>query len=182
MPMKLIISASRNVTDLTFGSRAASVSFETEVDDSLAAEPAKLHERIRRLITVVRDSLAEELNGGQAEVARRSGDRPARRLLLLALRRRYRPEQRARFLLVIGRIGIVPDAPSIMSFILKLARDKNAVVRTAAAELVASLRCGQREAKPSAEGGCNDRAIAGNSVDRSTASARPDLLPATRGS
>jgi hypothetical protein len=63
MPLKLNVGASRKVTDNNYGSRGASVNLELEVDASLAAEPGKLHEEIRRLFGLVRASVAEELNG-----------------------------------------------------------------------------------------------------------------------
>src|SRR5262245_16975493 len=63
MPLKLNVGASRKVTDNNYGSRGASVNLELEVDASLAAEPGKLQEEIRRLFGLVRASLAEELNG-----------------------------------------------------------------------------------------------------------------------
>ena len=63
MPLKLNVGASRKVTDNNYGSRGASVNLELEVDASLAAEPGKLQEEIRRLFGLVRASVAEELNG-----------------------------------------------------------------------------------------------------------------------
>jgi hypothetical protein len=61
--LKLNVGASRKVTDNNYGSRGASVNLELEVDASLAAEPGKLQEEIRRLFGLVRASVAEELNG-----------------------------------------------------------------------------------------------------------------------
>lgn len=69
MPMKLNIGLSRKVGEANYGSRGASVNVELEVDGSLAAEPTKLHERIRQLFALVRNSLAEELNGGNHHAA-----------------------------------------------------------------------------------------------------------------
>src|SRR5450631_3645439 len=64
MPLKLNIGASKKVADQHYGSRGASVNLEIELDASLVTEPAKLQEKIRHLFGLVRQSLAEELNGG----------------------------------------------------------------------------------------------------------------------
>jgi hypothetical protein len=67
MPLKLNVGLARKVGEANYGSRGASVNMELEVDGSLAMEPAKLQERIRRMFVLVRASLDEELGGhGQA--------------------------------------------------------------------------------------------------------------------
>src|SRR4051812_27223887 len=63
MPLKLNIGLSRKVGESNYGSRGASVNVELELDSGLVAEPAKLQDRIRQLFTLVRTSLAEELDG-----------------------------------------------------------------------------------------------------------------------
>src|ERR1700722_12362678 len=64
MPLKVNIGASKKVADQSYGSRGASVNLEIELDASLVTDPAKLQEKIRHLFGLVRQSLAEELNGG----------------------------------------------------------------------------------------------------------------------
>lgn len=63
MPLKLNAGLSRKVADGHYGSRGASVNVELELDSGIIAEPVKLQDRIRQLFTIVRTSLAEELNG-----------------------------------------------------------------------------------------------------------------------
>jgi hypothetical protein len=63
MPLKDNIGASKKVVDQNYGSRGASVNLEIELDASLVTAPAKLQEKIRHLFGLVRQSLAEELNG-----------------------------------------------------------------------------------------------------------------------
>ena len=65
MPMKLNVGASRKIADDHYGSRGASVNLEIELDSGLAADTAKLQERIRQLFNLVRQSLAEELNNSR---------------------------------------------------------------------------------------------------------------------
>ncbi len=64
MPLKLNIGLSRKVGEPNYGSRGASINVEMEVESALIADPARFQERIRTLFRQVRDSLAEELNGG----------------------------------------------------------------------------------------------------------------------
>jgi hypothetical protein len=64
MPLKLNVGLSRKVGDANYGSRGASVNFETELDSSLAGDPAKLQQRIRDLFNLCRSAISEELNGG----------------------------------------------------------------------------------------------------------------------
>jgi hypothetical protein len=61
--MKLNVGASKKVGEANYGSRGASVNIEMELDSGLVAEPNKFREKIRQLFTLVRSSLAEELNG-----------------------------------------------------------------------------------------------------------------------
>lgn len=63
MPLKLNIGLSKKVGESNYGSRGASVNVEVEVESALANDPDKLKERIRRVFSLVRDSVAEELNG-----------------------------------------------------------------------------------------------------------------------
>ena len=64
MPLKLNIGLSRKVGEPNYGSRGASINVEMEVESALIDDPARFQERIRSLFRQVRDSLAEELNGG----------------------------------------------------------------------------------------------------------------------
>ena len=64
MALKLNVGASRKFADDHFGSRGAAINLEIELESSLVIDSAKLQERIRYLFNVVRQSLAEELNGG----------------------------------------------------------------------------------------------------------------------
>jgi hypothetical protein len=54
---------SRKIGEVNFGSRGASVNVELELDANIISDPAKLQERIREIFTLVRSSLADELNG-----------------------------------------------------------------------------------------------------------------------
>lgn len=74
--MKLNVGLCRKIGEPNFSSRGASVNLELEVDSGLAAEPGKLHAKIRELFTLVRTSLAEELNGGHQAVE--NGTPPAK--------------------------------------------------------------------------------------------------------
>jgi len=73
MPLKLNVGLSRKVGEANYGSRGASVDIELELDSNLAADPAKLQERIRQLFDMVRSSLTEELNGNGGNHANSSG-------------------------------------------------------------------------------------------------------------
>jgi hypothetical protein len=63
MPMTLNVGASQKVADDHYGSRGASVNLEIELDSGLVMDSARLQDRIRQLFGLVRQSLAEELNG-----------------------------------------------------------------------------------------------------------------------
>jgi hypothetical protein len=69
MPLTLNVGLSRKVGEANYGSRGANVNVELEVDSSLIGEPDKLKERIRQLFSLVRATLAEELNGGNGHGA-----------------------------------------------------------------------------------------------------------------
>jgi hypothetical protein len=73
MPLKLNVGLARKVGEANYSSRGASVNMELEVDGSLANEPDKLHDRIRRMFTLVRNSLEEELHGGNGAPAPSNG-------------------------------------------------------------------------------------------------------------
>jgi hypothetical protein len=66
MPLKLNVGLSRKVGEPNYSSRGASVNIDLEVDSSLVNEPAKLQEKIRQLFHLVRASLAQELQAGNA--------------------------------------------------------------------------------------------------------------------
>ena len=63
MPIRMNCGLSKKVADNNYGSRGASINLEVEVESSLADNPAALKDRIRRVFGLVRESLAEELNG-----------------------------------------------------------------------------------------------------------------------
>src|SRR5262245_46269423 len=67
MPLKLNIGLSKKVGESNYGSRGATVNVEVEVESALANDPAKLKDRIRQVFSLVRDSVAEELNGGNGQ-------------------------------------------------------------------------------------------------------------------
>ena len=69
MPLKLSVGLARKVGEANYSSRGASVNMELEVDGSLVTEPDKLHDRIRRMFTLVRNSLEEELHGANGTEA-----------------------------------------------------------------------------------------------------------------
>src|SRR5688572_8790296 len=73
MPLKLNVGLSRKVGEANYGSRGASVNVEMELESTLIGEPQKLRERIRQVFGVVRDSLAEELNGNGGHAGNGTG-------------------------------------------------------------------------------------------------------------
>ena len=75
MPLKLNVGLNKKIGESNYGSRGASVNVELELDGGLVNEPGKLQERIRQLFGLVRTSLAEELNGGNASSQNRPSDR-----------------------------------------------------------------------------------------------------------
>jgi hypothetical protein len=62
MTLKLNAGLSRKVADGNYGSRGASVNIELELDSGLVNDPPKLHEKIKKLFSLVRTSVDEELN------------------------------------------------------------------------------------------------------------------------
>ena len=77
MPLKLNIGLSRKLGEPNYGSRGASVNMELEVDTSLAGEPDRLQDRIRRMFTLVRNSLEEELHSGSGQATPPNGRAPS---------------------------------------------------------------------------------------------------------
>jgi hypothetical protein len=63
MPLKLNIASSRKIGEPNYGSRGATVGLEMEVDSSLVDNPRQLHERIRRLFRLAKQSVDLELGG-----------------------------------------------------------------------------------------------------------------------
>jgi hypothetical protein len=78
MPLKLNAGLSRKVADGNYGSRGASVNLELELESSIIGEPAKLQERIKQIFSLVRTSLAEELNGNGHAATDQNGNGPSR--------------------------------------------------------------------------------------------------------
>src|SRR5262245_46559043 len=77
MPLKINVGLSRKIGEANYGSRGASVHVELEADSTLVSEPAKFQQRIREVFSLVRASLAEELNcnaNGTASSNGRNGD------------------------------------------------------------------------------------------------------------
>jgi hypothetical protein len=74
MPLKLNIASSRKVGEPNYGSRGATVGLEMEVDSSLVDHPRQLHERIRRLFRLAKQSVNLEL--GSPPPARQQLDEP----------------------------------------------------------------------------------------------------------
>jgi hypothetical protein len=71
MPLKLNIGLSRKVGEANYGSRGASVNMEVEIESALAGEPDKLHDKIRKMFTLVRNSLEENCTAPTATKRRR---------------------------------------------------------------------------------------------------------------
>ncbi len=61
--LKLNAGLSRKVGEPDFSSRGASVNLELEVEGHLIQDPDGLHDRIRKLFALVRQSVDEELSG-----------------------------------------------------------------------------------------------------------------------
>jgi hypothetical protein len=74
MPLKLNIGLSKKVGDPNFGSRGATVNVEVEVESALANDPAKLQDRIRKVFSLVRSSVDEELNSSHGNPAPANGN------------------------------------------------------------------------------------------------------------
>jgi hypothetical protein len=73
MPLKINVGLSRKIGEENYGSKGASINIEMELDGSLANDPAKLQGRIRQMFGLVRDSVAEELNGTTAAPKQSNG-------------------------------------------------------------------------------------------------------------
>ncbi len=74
MPLRLNIASSRKIGEPNYGSRGATVGLEMEVDSSLVDNPRQLHERIRRLFRLAKQSVDQEL--GSPPQARKLLDDP----------------------------------------------------------------------------------------------------------
>jgi hypothetical protein len=61
MPAKLNIGLSRKVGEANYGSRGASVNLEIELDSAAIQDSQLLHDRIRSLYAMARQSVEEEL-------------------------------------------------------------------------------------------------------------------------
>ena len=62
MPLKLNVGLSRKVGEPNYGSRGASINVELELDSAIAGEPDRLHERIRQMFSLAKQSIDEELH------------------------------------------------------------------------------------------------------------------------
>jgi hypothetical protein len=74
MPLKLSIASSRKIGESNYGSRGATVGLEMEMDSSLVDNPRRLHECIRRLFRLAKQSVDLEL--GVSPLARTQLDDP----------------------------------------------------------------------------------------------------------
>lgn len=74
MPLKLSIASSRKIGEPNYGSRGATVGLEMEVDLSLVDSPRQLHERIRTLFRLAKQSVDLELRS--TSLARKPPDAP----------------------------------------------------------------------------------------------------------
>jgi len=72
MPLKLSIASSRKVGEPNYGSRGATVGLEMEVDSSLLDHPRELHEKIRRLFRLIKQSIDLELGSPRSAESRLS--------------------------------------------------------------------------------------------------------------
>jgi hypothetical protein len=94
MSLKLSIASSRKIGEPNYGSRGAIVGLEMEVDASLMNQPRQLHERIRRLFRMAKQSVDVELirpasrqNGDQDTSRRPAIARQIRAIQTIAGRR-----------------------------------------------------------------------------------------------
>jgi hypothetical protein len=81
----------------------------------------------------------DRLNAIAIELMGRLEGEPLRRLAMEAANPENSPGHRLRLLKAIRHIGAVPDANSFFDVMFTSMRDKNAAVRTAAREVIASL-------------------------------------------
>jgi hypothetical protein len=61
MPAKLTVGLSRKVGEPNYGSRGASVNLEVELDSALITDPFVVQDRVRKLYTLARRGIEEEL-------------------------------------------------------------------------------------------------------------------------
>ena len=110
MPLKLSIASSRKVGEPNYGSRGATVGLEMEVDSSLVDNPRQLHERIRRLFRLAKQSVDVELRSpplackqldDSEPICRSATDRQIRAIQAIARRRNLNLTEELR-----GRFGI----------------------------------------------------------------------------
>jgi hypothetical protein len=66
MPLNLNVGCSRKVGEANYGSRGASVNLQLELESSLASNTDRLQDHIRRLFSMARASVEEELSGNDA--------------------------------------------------------------------------------------------------------------------
>jgi hypothetical protein len=78
MSLKVSIVSSRKVGEPNYGSRGAIVGLEMTVDASLINHPRQLHERIRRLFRMAKQSVDLELDANPSS-RQQSGDQNAAR-------------------------------------------------------------------------------------------------------
>jgi hypothetical protein len=115
------------------------------------APTSKAPEPVVRLVdkptpTLMMDLILLALRAGDAtlsalaaELLVRFGEKPLRRLALMATDAKNSPRYRVRLLEVIGRIGVVSDA-SVYLDLCHLTSDRNAAVCAAAAKLIETLQ------------------------------------------
>ena len=110
MPLKLSIASSRKIGEPNYGSRGATVGLEMEVDSSLVDNPRQLHERIRRLFRLAKQSVDLELGSlsqprkqpdEREPIIRPATDRQIRAIQAIAGRRNLDLTEELR-----GRFGI----------------------------------------------------------------------------
>ena len=98
MPLKLSIASSRKIGESNYGSRGATVGLEMEVDTSLADNPRQLHDRIRRLFRLAKQSVDQELGcreradrllGGKEAESRPATERQLRAIQAIASQRNF---------------------------------------------------------------------------------------------
>lgn len=114
--LKLNAGISRKVGEPDYGSRGASVNLELEVESELVRDPEGLMERIRRLFTLARQAVDQELGNKRnpdprADTGNRSNgnERPATASQLRAIRA------------IAGRLNLEPERVPRDAFGLPLA-------------------------------------------------------------
>jgi hypothetical protein len=81
MSLKLSIASSRKIGEPNYGSRGAIVDLEMEVDAGLVDHPRQLHERIRRLFRMAKQSVDLERSDIAPRACSESRRRPSLHLL-----------------------------------------------------------------------------------------------------